>query len=623
MAEDRNVAGQTTAITTLSVVRWWGRLWLPVLFALTRRFPALTAKLRELSFISFARWCLISELPFNGAPQKPLPRPLLFFESNFNGAWDEYIEAFSDRLATGMRAFWGSSEGFPGALPVGPFKAYIRGNETMADHFYAAYDATSTQVQHALKQAGSAVDGSGGVRGVDAVRRLLTARRDDPNVSGQAYAFMAMTPIRPGQEGLLADYLRGLKTSPLARLERTHMGRFVIVSGKGLDPSYLVFTCCLDGNLDSYLNELVALPEAPAIWERCIGSEGALRLKDYLLHNQIRTGVFFAAYGHATVQEVRSALAAFPPPQTAPWASRTPGMAALVERAVALSAEMFERVNPYVPGAVALRDQHGRSHGCARGTMEIGDVPIDLRHGLFAEPGTYDVLVRWSPNAPVPFRWGRDAHGMAIKVLGLPYGSRQDFVLANTPVFFARDGAAGVELVAARVRGGVRGLRRYFFGGLWPRRWRLRELRNMIVAITRKVPNPLTVSYHSQTAYRCGERAVKYAAVPRPAAAEHRVTAEATVRHQLLDHGATFDLGLQRQQEGNPVNDPTRLWSGPVEVVAVIRIPPQEPIDCEDLTFSPGHTLPGSEPLGEVNELRVAVYEAISRLRHQRNTPSG
>jgi hypothetical protein len=148
------------------------------------------------------------------------------------------------------------------------------------------------------------------------------------NVSGQAYAFMAMTPIKPGEERPLSEYLRGLRErgpSPLARLPRTHIGRFVIVPDfhndptwkqrreEHLDLNYLIFTSNLDGDVDSYLDELCEklAPEAPEIWGRCVGCPEKPRgaaLKRYLKHNQIKTGIFFSAYGHATVGTVKRAL---------------------------------------------------------------------------------------------------------------------------------------------------------------------------------------------------------------------------------------------------------------------------------------------------------------------------
>jgi len=69
----------------------------------------------------------------------------LLFESNFNGLWHSYIEAFSYVFPKGMRALWGSSYGFPGPVPVGPFKQWVRRNEFVASHYYSAYPEASTR----------------------------------------------------------------------------------------------------------------------------------------------------------------------------------------------------------------------------------------------------------------------------------------------------------------------------------------------------------------------------------------------------------------------------------------------------------------------------------------------
>jgi hypothetical protein len=149
------------------------------------------------------------------------------------------------------------------------------------------------------------------------------------NKTGQAYAFMAMTPIKPGEEEALETYLHGLRDtggqSPLAKLSRTHMGRFVIVPDfhndqawkqrreEHLDLRYLIFTSNLDGDLETYLDELCEklAPEAREIWGRCVGCPPSPKgqvLKNYLKHNQINTGIFFAAYQDATVPRVKHCL---------------------------------------------------------------------------------------------------------------------------------------------------------------------------------------------------------------------------------------------------------------------------------------------------------------------------
>ena len=55
------------------------------------------------------------------------------------------------------------------------------------------------------------------------------------NASGQATAFMALTPIRPGSEAELRAYLEALPrdASPLARLAGTHFARWVILERIG------------------------------------------------------------------------------------------------------------------------------------------------------------------------------------------------------------------------------------------------------------------------------------------------------------------------------------------------------------------------------------------------------
>jgi len=156
-----NVDGQAIAITVFSTVKWWGGLWLPLVFRGARLFPFALGPLKKLSFIHFARWTLIRDIPYNGPPQQQerLAYPHLFFESNFNGGWEEYIDAFSRILTSGMKIFWASSYGFPQPLPTAPFKDYIRQNEIDASHFWSAYpDATTTMVRDALTLAARLAD---------------------------------------------------------------------------------------------------------------------------------------------------------------------------------------------------------------------------------------------------------------------------------------------------------------------------------------------------------------------------------------------------------------------------------------------------------------------------------
>ena len=152
-AETRNNLGRASALTVISVVRPLGVPWLRFLFFVATHVPQILNRLRKLSFIHFARWSIMRELPGAGPGGKPLKlrNTHLFFESNFNGTWSQYIDAFSYCVPRDIEAIWKSSYDFPGALPAQPFKAYIIGHEYEAEHYYSAYpEATSTMIADAL-----------------------------------------------------------------------------------------------------------------------------------------------------------------------------------------------------------------------------------------------------------------------------------------------------------------------------------------------------------------------------------------------------------------------------------------------------------------------------------------
>lgn len=138
-----NVEGKATAITTMSPVKWWGRFFLPIAFWVARHFPSQLERLHTLSFIHYARWALVKRFPTVDGAEKPRYGYLLF-ESNFNGSWDEYIDAFSEVVPAKMSLLWASSYGFPGPIPVEPFKDYIRRTELAANHYWSAYPHAST-----------------------------------------------------------------------------------------------------------------------------------------------------------------------------------------------------------------------------------------------------------------------------------------------------------------------------------------------------------------------------------------------------------------------------------------------------------------------------------------------
>jgi hypothetical protein len=146
---DPNNLGRLHALTVMSAVRPRGVLLLRLLFFLGTHLPVLLNTLRRLSFIHFARWTIVRALP---GQDRKLNNVHLFFESNFNGTWSQYIDAFSYVVPKHISAIWRSSYGFPGPLPAEPFKRYIAANEFPAGHYYCAYpDASVTMILAALE----------------------------------------------------------------------------------------------------------------------------------------------------------------------------------------------------------------------------------------------------------------------------------------------------------------------------------------------------------------------------------------------------------------------------------------------------------------------------------------
>ncbi len=154
-----NVEGKATAITVVTPLRpIIGRIVLAIVFWAGRHITSTLEKLQALSFIHYARWAVIERFPDAQGGER-LGHGYLLFESNFNGTWDQYIDAFSEVVPFRMKAIWGTSYGFPGPTPVERFKAYIRHNEFVADHYWSAYPGATTTEIISAGRVQTALDG--------------------------------------------------------------------------------------------------------------------------------------------------------------------------------------------------------------------------------------------------------------------------------------------------------------------------------------------------------------------------------------------------------------------------------------------------------------------------------
>jgi hypothetical protein len=282
----------------------------------------------------------------------------------------------------------------------------------------------------------------------------------------------------------------------------------------------------------------------------------------------------------------------------------------------------------------ARRDAHPKAHGCVTAEFRVlDDLPESLRVGVFKEPRTYQVWIRFSNGFETPQADSNgDARGMAIKLMGVE-GSRsgtQDFLMINNPTLFVRDAVDYVAFQTATDHP-----LRFFFPSWNPFTFRLRELLVMRGLISKIVSNVLNIQYWSVTPYLFGETPCKFSAKPcGPAFAFNDRSTPNFLRDNLAKSlnkaEAVFDfcVQLRTEPESMPVEDPRIEWreaGSPFIPIARITIPkqsfesPQQDALCENLSFTPWHGLDAHQPLGGINRVRRSVYEAISRLRHDLN----
>ena len=149
-----NINGKVYAMNAVTPMKPWKTWVLRAIFFVLWNVKPLQQDLINLSLIEFARWVVIPRRRFpdlgNAQPKEELQYDYLLFFSNFNGTWNQYIDAFSAVLAKGLNLIWRWSEKFPGSVPVTIFKEYIARVQFDTDYYYTAYPhATANDLKSA------------------------------------------------------------------------------------------------------------------------------------------------------------------------------------------------------------------------------------------------------------------------------------------------------------------------------------------------------------------------------------------------------------------------------------------------------------------------------------------
>jgi len=309
----------------------------------------------------------------------------------------------------------------------------------------------------------------------------------------------------------------------------------------------------------------------------------------------------------------------------------------------------------------AIRDAHAKSHAILKGQLQVYEnLPEHLAQGLFAEPKTYPIIVRFSTaqGAIVPDKMSA-FRGMAIKIIGvegeklLPELSdavTQDFLLVNYPVIptgtineylklqenlekqadsgelfqqIAQKAAVGVQNVLAAV-----------------------GLADDTNELSAPGPHLLGDTYFSMAALRFGDYVAKINV--KPLSENVRELSGKKIDEDIIDADenafltkitadffqsniAEYEMSAQLCTDLNimPVEDGSVQWpedKSPYQPVAKLTFLPQQTFSPErrvyaddTLSFNPFHCLPAHRPLGNIMRVRKLAYETSSKYRHHMN----
>ncbi len=309
------------------------------------------------------------------------------------------------------------------------------------------------------------------------------------------------------------------------------------------------------------------------------------------------------------------------------------------------------------------RAQHPKAHGLVKATLEIlelAEKDSDLKHGLFATNARHDAIVRFSNAADsVDNDEKGDAHGMAIKILGIggkkfiadpAHPDSFDIILLDNETFFEGDlkqFSIFNDLTAeiANSRRNKEDLVVGVLNGLWLKFFRKffgKDLLTPALETSDQKPvSPLRSIYWSTVPYLLGKDvAVKYLARPVPEPTPQELTGGVTdpdglsteLRRGLAGEERVFDFFVEVQSDPNshPVEDPSIPWANArtVQVARIVIHKLGEVTDehwadnlaqAEVTAFNPWNVTQEHRPLGAINRARGKVYERVRRRRENRN----
>ena len=289
---------------------------------------------------------------------------------------------------------------------------------------------------------------------------------------------------------------------------------------------------------------------------------------------------------------------------------------------------------------IAERAGNTKTYGVVRGEFTVlTDIPAAYKHGVFAEPKSYPVWIRFAGPGPLspPDVADSGILSIGIKLMGVPGDklladekATQDFLGISCPTFTTPNIVENLKLQQQIYK------RTPVFYFINPFDSHYLDM-TMQGIYARMNTSPFEVSYWSCVPYLLGEgRAMKYSVRP---CSDHKTKIpwnppDDWLRESMAmtlsrtDVELDFCIQLQNNPKRMPIEDASIEWPerlSPFVPVAKIRIPKQEFRSeaqikfARELSYNPWHCIAEHRPLGNQNRARFLIYSELSRLRQSMN----
>jgi catalase len=312
----------------------------------------------------------------------------------------------------------------------------------------------------------------------------------------------------------------------------------------------------------------------------------------------------------------------------------------------------------------AYRPVHAKSHGVLVGTLDIlPNLPPELAQGLFAQPGSHPVVMRFSTNPGDLLADNVSSpRGLAIKILNVegekipPHqGATQDLVCVNANAFAAPDPAGFLKTLklldkTLELPEGVK----HAVSVAAQATNAVLKLAHIPSAALESLGAPAThilgESFSTVAPLRYGAYVAKIGIAPASAnltaltgkhvdlGADYN-SLEELIKHFFRHETAVWEVKAQLALAADPsVEDAKREFpiekadkpwpedKSPWQVVGRITVAAQDSYSDarqlfvdDSLSFSPWHALADHQPLGGIMRARRKAYEEAGKYRAQRN----